>query len=67
MSTFEERLAAVTARARYMGVNTIDLTDLFTVEIGGQAEDVVITTATAEYLYDQLGLLLGRHDYLENA
>lgn len=58
--TFEERLAAVRARARYMGVNTIDLTDLFTVEIGGQAEDVVITHETAEYLHQQLSDLLGK-------
>lgn len=58
-ATFEERLAAVQARARYMGVNTIDMTDLLTVEIGGQEEDVVITMETAEYLYRQLGFLLG--------
>jgi hypothetical protein len=57
--TFEERVAAVAARARYMGINTVDLTDLFTVEIGGQEEDVIITTETAEYLYRQLADLLG--------
>jgi hypothetical protein len=59
MSTFAERLAATTARARYMGVNTIDLTDLFTVEVGGQTEDIVITRETAEYLHARLGDLLG--------
>lgn len=60
MTTFDEAVAALTARARFMTVNTIDLTDLLTVEIGGQDEDVVITRATAEYLYDQLGFLLGK-------
>jgi hypothetical protein len=58
----EERLAAVRARARYMGVNTIDMTDLLTVEIGGQEEDVVITMETAEYLYRQLGFILGHEE-----
>jgi hypothetical protein len=62
METFAERLAAITARARYMGVNTVDMTDLFTVEIGGQDEDVIITTETAEYLYQQLAYLLGHAD-----
>lgn len=59
MTSFEERLKKITARARYMGVNTVDMTDLFTVEIGGQEEDVIITRDTAEYLYRQLGDLLG--------
>jgi hypothetical protein len=61
MSGFDERVAAIRARARYMGVNTVDLTDLFTVEIGGQDEDVIITTETARYLHRQLTDLLG-HD-----
>lgn len=55
----EANLAAVTARARYIGINTIDFTDLFTVEIGGQDEDVVITRETAEHLRYQLNFLLG--------
>jgi hypothetical protein len=55
-----EALAALQARARYMGVNTVDFTDLFTVEIGGQDEDVIITTETAEYLYAQLACVLGK-------
>jgi len=57
---FAERVAAVAARARFVTVNTVDLTDLFTVEICGQAEDVIITTETAEYLWTKLGDLLGK-------
>lgn len=55
-----ERVAELRARAAYMGINTIDLTDLFTVEIGGQDGDVIITTETAEHLYHQLTFLLGK-------
>lgn len=57
---FEERVAATRARARFMTVNSIDFTDLFTFEVGGYDEDVVITTETAEYLHHQLGMLLGK-------
>lgn len=53
---------ALRKRARMMTVNTVDLTDLFTVEIGGMDLDVIITPETAEYLYRQLGLLLGHQE-----
>ena len=44
-----------------MTVNSVDFTDgqLFTVEIEGHESDVVISRETAEYLYAQLGFLLG--------
>ena len=51
---------ALEARAQFMTVNTIDFTDLLTVEVGGQDTDVIITMETAEYLYTQLGFLLGK-------
>lgn len=49
---------ALHARARYMGANSIDGTDLITVEVGGQDEDVILTHDSALYLYRQLGMLL---------
>jgi hypothetical protein len=55
-----EIVTALRKRARFMTVNTIDFTDLLTVEVGGFEGDVVITTETAEYLYNQLACVLGK-------
>lgn len=61
-TTFEERVAALRARAKGTPtINTIDLTDLYTMEVPGQDTDVILTEDAVRYLHwkcaDLLGLL----------
>jgi hypothetical protein len=39
--------------------DSIEGTDLITVEVGGQPEDIILTRKDAEYLHWKLALILG--------
>ena len=54
-----ETEAALRARARMIIPDTIEGTDLFTVEVGGYDGDVILTRENAEYLHWKLALILG--------
>ena len=45
-------------RARHIGADSIDGTDLITVEVGGMSTDVILTREGAEYLHWKLALIL---------
>ena len=51
-------IAELRKRARRMIADSIDGTDLITVEIGGQPDDVILTREDAKYLHWKLALLL---------
>jgi hypothetical protein len=50
---------ALRARAQMLIPDSIEGTDLITVEVGGQPEDIIITRENAEYLHWKLALILG--------
>lgn len=54
-----ETEAALRARARMLIPDSIEGTDLITVEVGGQPEDIIITREDAVYLHWKLALILG--------
>jgi hypothetical protein len=61
----EKATKVLQGRARYMGVDSVEFFDskpasFFTVEVGGQEDDIIITRETAEYLWDKLGWVLGK-------
>ena len=51
--------AALRARAQKLIPDSIEGTDLITVEVGGQEGDVILTRDDAEYLHWKLALILG--------
>jgi len=51
--------AALRARARRLIPDSIEGTDLITVEVGGLPDDIILTPEYAEYLHWKLALLLG--------
>ena len=51
--------AALRARAQMLIPDTIVGTDLITVEVGGQPEDIILTPDGAKYLHWKLALILG--------
>lgn len=51
--------AALRARARILIPDTIEGTDLITVEVGGQPEDLIITQEHAKYLHYKIASILG--------
>ena len=50
--------AALRARAQILIPDTILGTDLITVEVGGQSEDIILTQEDAQYLHDKLAMIL---------
>lgn len=50
---------ALRARAQRLIPDTVEGTDLITVEVQGQSEDVILTREYAEYLHWKLALILG--------
>jgi hypothetical protein len=59
MAEVEDRSeAALRARAQMIMADSIEGTDLITVEVGGQPQDVILTRDNAEYLHWKLALLL---------
>lgn len=50
---------ALRARAQRLIPDSIEGTDLITVEVGGQPEDIILTREYAEYLHWKLALILG--------
>ena len=59
MATTERSESALRARAQRLIPDSIEGTDLITVEVGGQAEDIILTREHAEYLHWKLALVLG--------
>jgi len=59
--------AALRARARILIPDTIEGTDLITVEVGGQPGDVIITTEHAKYLHYKIACILGLDCWEETA
>ena len=59
MSTEDRSEAALRARAQMLIPDTILGTDLITVEVGGQPDDIIITQEFAAYLHWKLALILG--------
>jgi len=58
-ATEDRSEAALRARAQRLIPDTIMGTDLITVEVGGQPEDIILTPEFAEYLHWKLALCLG--------
>lgn len=54
-----ETEADLRARARMIIPDSIEGTDLITVEVGGYPGDVILTQENAEYLHHKLAMLLG--------
>lgn len=50
---------ALRARAQRLIPDTVEGTDLITVEVGGQSGDIILTREYAEYLHWKLALILG--------
>ena len=59
MSTEDRSETALRARAQMLIPDTIMGTDLITVEVGGQPDDIIITQDYAKYLHWKLALILG--------
>ena len=59
MSTEDRSEPALRARAQMLIPDTILGTDLITVEVGGQPEDIILTQKDAAYLHWKLALILG--------
>jgi hypothetical protein len=51
--------AALRARAQILIPDTIVGTDLITVEVGGQSEDIILTQEDAKYLHYKIASILG--------
>lgn len=56
---FEVEVAALRSRAQMLIPDSIEGTDLITVEVGGQEGDIILTRENAEYLHWKLALILG--------
>jgi hypothetical protein len=59
MSNEDRTEAALRARAQMLIPDSIEGTDLITVEVGGMDGDVILTRENAEYLHWKLALILG--------
>lgn len=59
MATEDRSEAALRARAQHLIPDRIEGTDLITVEVGGQPEDIILTQEHAEYLHWKIALVLG--------
>jgi hypothetical protein len=59
MSTEDRSETALRARAQRLIPDTIMGTDLITVEVGGQPDDIILTPEFAAYLHWKLALILG--------
>jgi len=56
---FDDGVAALRERATLLIPDSIEGTDLITVEVGGQEGDIILTREGAEYLHWKIALILG--------